>query len=133
MPIILSIMNNGHNALQEMKNSCMLFFPGFSFTFFIDMQNKDICASSPFEHRNLFHYWIINPIDFLFFFSSFAHCPKEKRFFFLAYKSVERSVIYIRLTTGWDKSSVQLRCFIMSMRITLNSLNCFVFCCVAMI
>lgn len=41
----------------------------------------------------------------------------------LAEESIERSVIYLHLTTGWDKSSVQLRCFIMSMRITPNSLN----------
>lgn len=108
-----------NNLSRRKWRFLLVFFPGFSFcpqSYFFDMQNKEFSSFLHHSARKFIPLWNHKSNRFLFLF----FCPR-KTFGIQKYKSRERSVIYIRLTTGWDKSSIQLRCFIMSMRITLNS------------
>lgn len=97
----------------------------FEILYWYAKQKHSPCSLLHCIRRNLFHNHK-SKIDFCFFPLSEKN-KKEKRAKIISghIGRLERSVIYIHLTTDWDKSSVQLRYFITSMRITLNSLNRF--------
>ena len=99
------MMKDPYNALQEMKVFVCFSFLATAILYWYAKQ----WFLFPFSFEKIYSITKIIKNDRFLFSTNSGYCPKKIS---LAYETIERSVIPFWWRLGWDKSSIQLRCFI---------------------